>query len=293
MARKNGLGRGIDALLLENDEEEKDQGVLSVRIGQIDPKPGQPRKVFEQEPLAQLAESIAAHGVLQPILIRPVGPDRYQIIAGERRWRAAKLAGLTEIPALVVESDEKKASQLALIENIQRENLNPLEEAMAYRSLATEYGMTQEEISSQIGKSRSAIANTTRLLELPENVQSLLAGGILSAGHARALLGLRNKEDMQILGQRAAEQGWSVRMVEDEVRKWNRRAAKPEKEPEEPTFQVDYVAELERKMMSNLGRKVQIRAKGEKKSVTLFFEDNEDLDTLLRRICGDDFVSEL
>lgn len=293
MAKKTGLGRGIDALLLENDEETKGGGVQQLRISQVEPKAGQPRKTFENEALAQLAESIAAHGVLQPILVRELEGGRYQIIAGERRWRAAKLAALSEIPALVVESDEKKAAQLALIENIQRENLNPLEEAMAYRDLAEEHLMTQEEIASAIGKSRSAIANFTRLLDLPVEVQALVAEGMLTAGHARALLGLKNRADMVLLGKKAAEQGWSVRMMEDEVRKWNRRPEKTEVEEEKTGFKVDYVAELERKMMANLGRKVKIASTGSKKSVTLYFEDNSDLDELLRRICGDAFVSEL
>ena len=293
MAKKTGLGRGIDALLLENDEETKGGGVQQLRISQVEPKAGQPRKTFENEALAQLAESIAAHGVLQPILVRELEGGRYQIIAGERRWRAAKLAALSEIPALVVESDEKKAAQLALIENIQRENLNPLEEAMAYRDLAEEHLMTQEEIASAIGKSRSAIANFTRLLDLPVEVQALVAEGMLTAGHARALLGLKNRADMALLGKKAAEQGWSVRMMEDEVRKWNRRPEKTEVEEEKTGFKVDYVAELERKMMANLGRKVKIASTGSKKSVTLYFEDNSDLDELLRRICGDAFVSEL
>lgn len=294
MAKKAGLGRGIDALLLENEDMSKNGGVEKIRLSMIEPKPGQPRKTFDNEALAQLADSIGAHGVLQPILVRQMEDGRYQIIAGERRFRAAKLAALTEIPALVMETDDQTASQLAIIENIQRENLNPLEEAMAYRSLAEEFGMTQDEISAKIGKSRSAIANFTRLLDLPNSVQALVAEGLLSAGHARALLGLRSKEDMEVLGRRAAEQGYSVRMMEDEVRKWNRRLAKAEEPLDEPKgFRVDYVAELERRMMANLGRRVKIASDGKKKSVTLFFEDNEDLDSLLRRICGDDFVSEM
>ena len=297
MAKKNGLGRGIDALLLDNDEQNKNEGgVLTVRVSQIEPKPGQPRKVFDSEALAQLAESIGAHGVLQPILVRPLPDGRFQIIAGERRWRAAKLAGLLEMPVIVVESDEKKAAQLALIENIQRENLNPLEEAMAYKSLAAEYDMTQEEISQQIGKSRSAIANCTRLLDLPDVVASMVASGSLSAGPARALLGLKDYNMMRLWAEKAVDFGWSVRTVEDEVRKANKAVENYGKMPaivEQPVFRVNYVAELERRMMANLGRRVKIAEKGGKKSVTLFFEDNEDLDQLLRRICGDSFVDEM
>ena len=293
MAKKiGGLGKGLSAIFSENDTEDMNE-IVSLKISQIEPNRNQPRRSFDEDALQELADSISEHGVLQPILVRQLEDGRYQIIAGERRFRAAKLAALTEIPALVMETDDQTASQLAIIENIQRENLNPLEEAMAYRSLAEEFGMTQEEISAKIGKSRSAIANFTRLLDLPDGVQALVAEGLLSAGHARALLGLRSKEDMEVLGLRAAEQGWSVRMMEDEVRKWNRRISKPEEVEEKKGLRVDYVAELERRMMANLGRRVKIATEGKKKSVTLFFEDNEDLDNLLRHLCGDSFLSEI
>ncbi len=291
-AKKSGLGRGLDSLFLDTLEDDvKKEGVQQLKISLIDPKSGQPRKTFDGEALAQLADSISAHGVLQPILVREIGGDRYQIIAGERRWRAAKLAGLGEIPAMILDKDELSVAQIALVENIQRENLNPIEEAMAFRSLADEYGMTQDELSRQVGKSRSAIANAIRLLELPEAVLKMVAAGDLSAGHARALLGLRDRDLIIVLAKRTVEESLSVREVEEAVKKAN-RPAKVKPEPE-PTFRVDYVAELERKMMQGLGRKVKISAVGGKKSVSLYFEDNEDLEVLLRSIMGDEFVSEI
>jgi ParB family chromosome partitioning protein len=294
-AKKSGLGRGIDSIFLDNEfENVPEGGVKTLRITQIDPTVGQPRKTFDQEALAGLADSIAAHGVLQPILVREVGPDRYAIVAGERRWRAAKLAALNEIPAIVVEMDEKTAAEVALIENIQREDLNPIEEAEAYETLANEYRMTQEDIAARVGKSRSAIANTMRLLDLPSAVRSFVVDGKLSAGHARALLGLINPILMPSLAEKAVENEYSVRDMEEEVRRTNRLLANSEKEePAAPVFKVDYVKELERKMVSALGRKVKVSTKGAKKSVTLFFDDNEDLEELLKQILGESFLSEL
>ena len=290
--KKSGLGRGLDSLFLDTFEDEvKKGGVQEIKISLIDPKGGQPRKVFDSEALAQLADSIAVHGVLQPILLREIGGDRYQIIAGERRWRASKLAGLTEIPAIVLDKDELAAAQIALVENVQRENLNPVEEAMAFRSLANEYGMTQEDLSRQVGKSRSAIANALRLLDLPDEVLKLVSEGDLSAGHARTLLGLRDREQILPLAKRAIELGLSVRELEDAVKRSNRPIR--EKAEPEASFKVDYVAELEQKMMQGLGRKVKITSTGSKKLVSLYFEDNEDLESLLRSIMGDDFIASL
>ena len=295
-AKKSGLGRGIDSIFLDNEfENTSESGVKTLRISQIDPTVGQPRKSFDQEALAGLADSIAAHGVLQPILVREVGPERYAIVAGERRWRAAKLAALSEIPAIVVEMDEKTAAEVALIENIQREDLNPIEEAEAYDTLAKEYRMTQEEIASRVGKSRSAIANTMRLLDLSADVRAMVIAGTLSAGHARALLGLLDREMQLILAQKAVENEYSVRDMEEEVRKANRFYGKTEEEEatEPAPIRVDYAKELERKMISALGRKVKVCAKGAKKSLVLYFEDNDDLEGLLEQILGKEFLSEL
>ena len=289
--KKSGIGRGLDALFLETFEDEKKPGgAEKLKTSLIDPKSGQPRKTFDQESLAELADSIATHGVLQPILVRASGNGRYQIIAGERRWRAAKLAGLSEIPAVILDRDDLAAAEIALVENLQREDLNPIEEALAFKSLTEEFGLTQEELSRRVGKSRSAVANATRLLELPDEAKAMVSSGALSAGHARTLLGLRDRDQIVPLAKRCVADGLSVRELELLVK----RANKPVREtPEEPAPVVDYVAELERKMTSDLGRRVKIAAKGKQKTLTLWFEDNEDLDALLRRIMGDDFVGGL
>ena len=297
MAKKNsGLGRGLDAIFLDNAlaEESRSDGdrISHLKISLVDPKSDQPRKYFDKEALDQLADSIVENGLLQPILVREYGDGRYQIIAGERRFRASKLAGLTEIPAIVLEKDDRKAAQIALIENIQREDLNPIEEAMAYRSLAEEYDMTQEELSLKVGKSRSAIANMVRLLDLPDEVLTLVASRELSAGHARTILGLKNRDDMILLAQRAVEGDLSVRVLEEEVKRMNR--AKPEVvAEEEPAPLVDYFRDLELRVQSHLGRKVKIEGRGRKKTLTLSYEDNEDLDELLALLCGREFLDEI
>ena len=297
MAKKNsGLGRGLDAIFLDNSIAEEhvhsDEKIAKLKISLVDPKRDQPRKYFDKEALEQLAASISENGLLQPILVREYGEGRYQIIAGERRFRASKLAGLNEIPAIVLEKDDKNAAQIALIENIQREDLNPLEEALAYKSLAEEYHMTQEELSSQVGKSRSAIANTLRLLDLPDEILTLVASRELSAGHARTLLGVENKDNMILLAQKAVEEELSVRVLEGLVKAYN-RPTKPLIETDEPLPLVDYFHELEIRVQSHLGRKVKIDGKGRKKTITLSYEDNEDLDEILKLLCGNDFLNEI
>ena len=296
MAKKNsGLGRGLDAIFLDNslmeDSTPKSEGVTKIKISLVDPKRDQPRKYFDKEALDQLAESIVENGLLQPILVREYGEGRYQIIAGERRFRASKLAGLNEIPAIVLEKDDKNAAQIALIENIQREDLNPIEEALAYKALAEEYDMTQEELSKQVGKSRSAIANAVRLLDLPEEVLTLVASKELSAGHARTLLGLKNRDDMILLAQHAVENDLSVRVLEDAVKHYNKPQKPVAQEDETPPL-VDYFRELEIRVQSHLGRKVKIDGKGRKKTITLSYEDNEDLDEILTLLCGKDFLDQ-
>ena len=293
--RSSGLGRGLDAIFLENTLEttqNKENTISTLKISLVDPKSDQPRKYFDKEALEELSDSIRENGLLQPILVREYGEGRYQIIAGERRFRACKLAGLTEIPAIVLERDDKAAAQIALIENIQREDLNPLEEALAYKSLKEEYDMTQEELSERIGKSRSAIANSIRLLDLPDEILTMVAARELSAGHARTLLGVKDREDMILLAQFAAEQDLSVRQLEVQVKKINKKKKPaPEVEEEEPF--VDYFREMELRIQRQLGRKVKIADKGSKKTLTLFYEDNEDLDELLKLICGNDFLDEV
>ena len=296
MAKKNsGLGRGLDAIFLDNSiDEEREQGegkISTLKLSLIDPKSDQPRKYFDKEALEQLANSILENGLLQPILVREYGDSRYQIIAGERRFRASKLAGLSEIPAIVLDKDDRKTAEIALIENVQREDLNPIEEAMGYKALADDYGMTQEELSEKVGKSRSAIANSMRLLDLPDEILTLVASKELSAGHARTLLGVKDRDDMILLAQHVVENDISVRVLEEEVKRIN----KPKREePEEVVLPVvDYFRELEIKIQSHLGRKVKIDGKGRKKSITLTYEDNEDLDEILKLLCGEEFLDQI
>ena len=293
--KNSGLGRGLDAIFLNNTayEEEKNENVINLlKISLIDPKSDQPRKFFDKALLEELAESIKENGLLQPILVREYGEGRYQIIAGERRYRACRLAGITEIPSIILDKSDADTAQIALIENIQREDLNPIEEAMAYRSLQTEYGMTQEVLSFKVGKSRSAIANSMRLLDLPDEILNMVAVKELSAGHARTLLGVKDRDEMLVLTQFAAEQDWSVRQLEEAVK----RANKPKKEANEEIVEeipfVDYFRELELRIQRELGRKAEIKEKGRKKTLTLYYEDNEDLEEILRTLCGNGFIEE-
>ena len=298
MRKKNaGLGRGLDAIFLDNSLNDKAAGgeniITVLKLSMIDPKSDQPRKYFDKEALEELSESIKENGLLQPILVREYGEGRYQIIAGERRFRASKLAGLDEIPSIILDRDDRKVAEISLIENIQRENLNPIEEALAFRALAEEYGLTQEELSEKVGKSRSAIANSTRLLDLPTDVLEMVANGDISAGHGRTLLGLKNRDNMLLLANKTVEFDLSVRQLEEEVKKMNKMKPIVEVEEEEEDLPyVDYFREMELKIQSHLGRVVKIKGTGRKKCLTLFYEDNEDLDELLKDICGKDFLDE-
>ena len=290
----SGLGRGLGLLFDDNDNfvnsvEDVRERLRDIRVAMIEPRSDQPRKHFDEEALAQLATSIAAHGLLQPILVREIPNGRFQIIAGERRWRASKMAGLTEIPAIVMEYSEEEAAQVALIENIQRENLNPLEEAMAYRALIERFGMTQEGLSERIGKSRPAIANSLRLLDLPDEILPLLRDGAITAGHARTLLGCKDLDTMIALAEAVANGGMSVRELEKEVKRANR----PQKPEVERPYHVDYAADLSSRMQTHLGRRCVVSDRGPQKSVTLYYEDNEDLEILLTQICGADFIDQI
>jgi len=286
MSKKSGLGRGLDSIFMENTVDSSSGGVTTLRIGEIEPKKDQPRKAFESEALSELAESIAAHGVLQPIIVRRLDSGFYQIIAGERRWRASKMAGLTEVPVVIMEIDDAEAAQIALIENIQREDLNAVEEALAYRALIADFSLTQEEVAQRVGKSRSAITNSLRLLDLPDDVAALLRDGEISAGHAKALLGLKDVDSMIILAKKTASDGLSVRAVEDAVRAINKNTAKPA-EPEEEDdgkIKIDYLADIEHRLMKSLGRKVKITSKGKNKKITLEFRDEEDFEALVKML---------
>ena len=293
MAKKMSLGRGLDSIFGDNEIETKDSQVQKVRIGMIEPKADQPRQHFDNEALSQLADSIAIHGVLQPILVRPSSrAGFYQIIAGERRWRASKLAGLSEVPVIVVDADELQTAQFALIENLQREDLDAWEEGAAYSRLMRDFGLTQEEVSVKLGKSRSAVANSLRLLDLPEDVVELLRSKQLSAGHCRALLGLKDKEQMFALANRAVVRNLSVREVEAAVKAAN-RTRKEENGPEvDDGVRVDYLAELEKRATSLIGRRVAIQAGKRKKILTVEYQTNEDLEELLLRLCGNEIIEQ-
>ena len=298
MAKKQSLGRGLESLFLDNDEP--DTGSVSMlRVSDIEPNPLQPRKTFDNEALAQLADSISRHGLLQPIAVRTNESGFYRIIAGERRWRAAKMAGLIELPAIIYDMDDKKAAELALIENLQREDLNPIEEALAFRSLIDDYDMTQEECASQIGKSRSAVANSLRLLDLPDAVVTMVANGDLSAGHARAILSLIREEDKLPLAQRIIERSMSVRETEAAAKALNDLARAAEKEAEKAPSADDhavkmaqsYLRSLEQRVTENLGRKFRIldTQDGKQKKIEISYENSEDLEALLKLLCGDAF----
>lgn len=292
MAKKHGLGRGLDAIFVDNSypEEKAENERLTVSMTLIDTKPDQPRKIFDAESLAGLADSISANGLLQPILVRKSG-ERYEIIAGERRFRASKLAGLSEIPVIITEADNAKAAKFALIENLQREDLNPYEEAAAYRALMDEYDLSQEEISSQIGKSRSAIANSLRLLELPDEVVKLLVDGMLTAGHSRALLGLRDRSQMIQLAHRCVSRNLSVRDVEAAVRIANKSvSAKAEIDFEAAKLSVNYYRSLETRFTNATGRRCKITDTKNRKSFQIEYRDNEDLEEILGKLAGSDIL---
>lgn len=285
--KNTGLGRGIEAIFLDNTAEENG-GVTMMRLSEIEPNPDQPRRDFDPEALSQLAESIATHGLIQPIIVRSTGSGEfYEIIAGERRWRASKMAGLTEVPVIIMELDDQKAAQVAIIENVQREDLNAIEEAAAYRSLIEDYGMTQEELSKQIGKSRPAVANILRLLELPDEVMALVKEGALSAGHARTLLGLKNPTRMIGAANTVVTKNLSVRETEALVKKLNRIEKEindPKPVDDEPI--VDYSKELAKKMTEKLGKKVIISGKGKLRKLEISFSDDKELDELVNKLCG-------
>ena len=292
---KKGQARGLDALFKVQGNKSQDSDTpKTLRISELEPRKDQPRRKFDENALSQLADSIKANGVLQPILVAKQPTGFYCIIAGERRWRASKLAGLTEVPVIVLDADEKKIAEIALIENLQREDLNPIEEAAAYRSLMNDHNMTQDELSKRIGKSRSAIANATRLLDLPDTVTNMLIDGDLSAGHARALLALTRKEDITRAAEAVVSREMSVRATEALVKTLNSAATKLPKEPEKPEkLKVDYCAELEKRVEDVIGRNVKITSKGSKKKIEISFSSNEDLEELLKMLCGDEFFEDI
>ena len=292
---KSGLGRDFFSLLDDNVlSNEKVNAATSLRLSTVEPRSDQPRKTFPRESLEALAESIAEFGVLQPIVVREskILEGNYEILAGERRWRAAKMAGLSEIPAVILNGDELKAAQVAIIENVQREDLNPIEEALAYDTLIEKFGLTQDQVARQVGKNRSTITNLLRLLDLPDEVMGLVKAGTLSAGHARALLGLKDREQMSALAQKIIDKDLSVREVENTIRLLNyERPAEDEVENAVTTQRKVYMKDLEHRAVTRLGRKVRILKTAKKKVVELSYSDDDDLEALLTSICGADFFS--
>ena len=279
MASQKGLGRGLGALLGDFDQDAaEDSAYKLLPLHRVEPNPDQPRQDFDEEELAALAESIRVHGVLQPLTVRETGGGYYQIIAGERRWRASRMAGLTDVPAIVIEADDRKAKELALIENLQRQDLNSVEEALGYQSLMNEFGLTQEEAAQRVGKSRPAVANALRLLTLDEKVLDMLRAGALTAGHAKAILMLKSEKKQLEAAQKIANLGLSVRQAELLCKNMSRE--QPEKK-EPATFQVDYVRECEKSLSKHLGRGVRIVNGKRKGRFELEFYGQEDLQTLL------------
>jgi len=279
MASQKGLGKGLGALLGDFSElPPEDSAYKLLPLHRVEPNPGQPRQDFDEEELNALADSIRIHGILQPLTVRETGDGYYQIIAGERRWRAARLAQLTEVPAIVVEADDKKAMELALIENLQRQDLNSVEEALGYQTLIEDYGLTQEEAASRVGKSRPAVANSLRLLSLGEKVLDMLREGALSAGHARAILMVKSEKKQLEAAQKIANLGLSVRQAELLCKNMSRE---PEPVKEKPVFQVDYVKECEKNLSRHLGRGVKIVNGKRKGRFELEFYGQDDLQNLL------------
>lgn len=278
MANANrGLGRGLGALLGDAALQTESADSLYLPISQVESCAGQPRKHFDDAALADLADSIREHGIIQPLTVRKLASGYYQIIAGERRWRAARMAGLSEVPAIVIEADDRKAMELALIENLQRADLNPIEEAEGYQQLISQYGMTQEQAAERVGKSRPAVANALRLLSLGPEILKLVEAGTISAGHARALLVLKTDGERMAVAQKVQNLSLSVRQTEALCKKM----AKPPKEaPKEAPVAVDYVAECEKELKRTLGRGVRIVDGKRKGHIELEYYGQDDLQRL-------------
>ena len=275
-----GLGRGLDALLGDPSLPAQGEGSVSLPISQVEPGLNQPRKRFDQESLAELTESIRTHVVIQPLTVRRLASGYYQIIAGERRWRAAKAAGLAEVPAVIIEADDRKVMELGLIENLQREDLNPVEEARGYQVLMEEYGLTQEQVAQRMGKSRPAIANTLRLLALPEDLLALVEEGALSSGHARALLGAPTAALQRETAKQVVERQLSVRQTEALIRALQREKKDKPAPAQGPDLAL-YLGEAEKDLSGRLGRKVKIAHKGDKGRIELEYYNEQDLEALL------------
>lgn len=273
-AKKGGLGKGLDALFIDN--ETVDTGVVTLRLSEIEPNKEQPRKVFSEEALNELADSIKEHGVLQPLLVRPLPTGGYQLVAGERRWRASRMAGLQEVPVVIRDMDEEQAMEIALIENLQREDLNPIEVAEGCHQLIEKYGLTQETAAKKLGKSRSSVTNSLRLLALPQEVRHKVSDGILSAGHAKVLLGLPTQELMQQAAEEIEANGLNVRQTEALCKKLA-KPAKPPKPKPDPFSRPKRAVEIEAALKEVTGSEVHVEYKDGKGSLKIDFYSDEML----------------
>lgn len=273
--KRSGLGKGLDSLFFDNSIEDTSSETNVLKIMEIEPNREQPRKDFDEKALSELADSIAQHGVLQPLVVRPLTSGAYQIVAGERRWRAARIAGLSEVPVIIKELSDEDTIEIAMIENLQREDLNPLEEALGYRFMMDELKITQEEVSEKVGKSRPVIANALRLLKLPKEVQEMVKNNLISSGHARALLGFKNETDIIVAANMVIKEDLSVRDVEKLVKLSN----KEKKEPKPEEKKDKYFSEVELALKENLGRKIKVKQNSKKESGVLEIEffDKKDL----------------
>ena len=283
-AKKGGLGKGLDALFIDN--ETVDTGVVTLRLSEIEPNKEQPRKVFSEEALNELADSIKEHGVLQPLLVRPLPTGGYQLVAGERRWRASRMAGLQEVPVVIRDMDEEQAMEIALIENLQREDLNAIEEASGYKLLMERYGMTQEQVAKRVGKSRPAIANALRLLHLPQTVITMVEEGEVSPGHARALLAFEDQNKLLSVAQKVKTGKYSVRDIEKMSKEKNEEPQdqKAETHQESWSARETFFTEMELALSNELGRKVKIVQSGNGGLIQIQFYSEEDLKQLAEKM---------
>ena len=277
MAAKKGLGAGLNALFAEAERDEAEE-IQRLPISRVEPREEQPRVNFDEASLGELAESIREYGMIQPITVRRLASGYYQIIAGERRWRAARMAGLKEVPVRVIEADERLATELALVENLQREDLSPIEEAQGYKTLMEVYGMTQDEAAKRVGKSRPTVTNALRLLSLAPEVQQFVEQGLLSAGHARALVPIKPEEAQIEAARSVIANGLSVRRTEQLVAKLMRE---PKPEPDDGEIKVDYAAEVTKKLEKALGRRVKLSENGKRGKITLEYYGADDRERLI------------
>lgn len=283
-SKKRGLGKGLDALFMDNAAE--DQGAVQLRLDDIEPNRDQPRRTFDEEALAELADSIAQHGVIQPLLVRPMAGGGYQLVAGERRWRASRMAGLTEVPVVIREMSDAEMMEIAMVENLQREDLNAIEEAEGYRMLMERCNLTQEEAAKRVGKSRPAVANAVRLLNLPDNVQQYVKDGKLSAGHARTLLGFEDMDALQDAAQMVVEKGLSVRELERLAKKSRQVSSSKPAGDGSMTGRASLYDEVELSLTEHLGRRVKVHAGAVKGSLEIEFYSQDDLQELANAIGG-------